>query len=145
MSQFKKRSKEDAKLVDYNLKGKCNTCGVLFKLYKRLSNGKYNRVPFSDCQDCWKKNNPRIKRNDVSKGRNVPPVGDASAITFSISTIQANVQPLLHESENLDIHLSPQAFAENECDGYSAAVQLPTVLRHHIFTDRGWKLTQHFI
>ena len=73
--------------IDMGQRGKCGTCGVSIKLYKRMANGKVNKAPFTDCQECWKSKNsaPEGTRNtntDAAVNQ------DAAAITFDITLVQ---------------------------------------------------------
>ena len=57
-------------------------------IYKKMSNGRFNKIPFTDCQDCWKKNNSRPKRENNQRHREP---NDASAISFAISIVQVGI------------------------------------------------------
>ena len=158
-----KQQKDDVN-VDYNRKEKCRTCGNSFNIYRKLYGGRPNKAPFVDCLDCWKKNNHRGK-HDNTKRRDDTHTKDASAVTFDISVIQ-EAQQGIEENSNMTVLVQgddeqteilpandmQQAVVDNpsvagETVEYTnpdssnmTRVPLPTVLRHHVFTNGNWKL-----
>ena len=109
-----KRKQREARTVDVDKKAKCNTCSNLFNVFKKMANGRYNKIPFVDCQDCWKKKNNRTKNYANQKDG-----ADANAISFNISSYELNQE---------EPHV--------ELNSISGGV----VLNHHVFTNGDWKL-----
>ena len=164
ISQFKKRQQKDNVNVDYNRKEKCHTCGNPFNVYRKLYGERPNKTPFVDCQDFWRKNTHRGKHDNTKRRDDDTQAKDASAVTFSISVIQEAHQAIEEDSimtalphENTEqIDLLPandmqQAVVDNpsvteesvdytNIDSSMASVPLPTVLRHHVFSNGNWKL-----
>ena len=155
VSQFKKRQKDHVN-VDYNRKEKCRTCGSSFNVHRKLYNGRPNKIPFVDCQDCWKKNNACGKYENT-KESNDTQTKDGSAITFSISVTQ-EAQQIVHEESNMTMGETKTISSENKQQvavenqsvetvehinfnsSNMSRVPLPTVLRHHVFSNGNWKL-----
>ena len=66
----------DNRPIDHNQQGTCATCGTSIRLYKKMArSGKFNKNPFTNCQECWKKLN-----------KSQP--GEASAISFDITCVE---------------------------------------------------------
>ena len=109
--------------TDFDQKGKCSTCGNIFKLFKKMANGKVNKKPFINCQDCWKINNPRNTGGGDHKD-NV----DASAVSFSINVVQdtSSIPSVLTNRKN------------DHCEVATSTIQQKPFFDHHIFENGNW-------
>ena len=156
VSQYKRGVQAPMKLGDKIQKGTCQKCGASMKLFKRMSNGKYNKTAFSHCQDCWKQSQQHGRKNSLPDQK-----ADASAITFDcsiVSTVEpdmdegvvkvysskfydeslaapTDIQSPTHDCEEVN---SPYATGFNKSE--SASVKVPISVQHHIFKDDNWKV-----
>ena len=139
-----------------------------------MSNGRFNKTPFTDCQSCWKLKNPHGGRanSGTVDGASEAPSQDAAAIVFDISSIQISNdrqhppqipnaledlvdmpnQPEAASNSDTPVAVShPAALVtapsvDNTCNHTVShassvkSIQLPVVLRHHIFKNGRWKL-----
>ena len=81
VSQFQKNKNDKWQHPLPGKRGNCSTCGILFPLFKKMANGKLNKKPFKDYQDCWRKKNSSIQ-NITQEGGN-----DEDAVLFDLSLI----------------------------------------------------------
>ena len=119
--------------IDMGQKGTCGTCGVSIKLYKRMSNGKINKVPFTDCQDCWKSKNSGGNHSRNTDSSSVSQ--DAAAITFDITCVQVNddddddAQGKLQDTVNI-VDVSSHHQAIEPCDEAPSMQNTPATSPH---------------
>ena len=98
VSQFKKSKADQTKRLAPSQTGKCNRCKTTFNLFK-MRNGKYNKRPFTECQDCWRKAHPFRQVSNYDDHQ-----ADASAVSFEIAVINKEFLPPSEINKNVLPH-----------------------------------------
>ena len=80
ISQFK-RKKQSVRSGE-RTQVKCATCSRLFPAFKKMANGKWNKKPFRECQECWKKG-----RSSGAQSVQGISQDDGESVSFNISLI----------------------------------------------------------